>query len=343
MSVPACASLAYTPRDLSLPAGVGVAGISAADVNLDGIPDLVMSGGSSSNDTLVTLLWLNGGGTLAGGFPPGEQPVLTPSIASIDDQQVADFDGDGVPDVAVEGETAADQVNNQSGTLAIHRGRGDGSFDSPPTTFGVPNPDGRNFFAVGDLNGDGKPDIASIASFADSVTVLLNGSVAPTQTTTPSGSNSSSDSPVTPAPSATPPDTTAPALTALGLTNKKFAVGPGATALNARAKLGTKLRFTLSEAARVGIAITRQDRGRRKGSTCAKPTPKLRRAKSCTRSTLKGTLTRTGRPGPNTVTFSGRIGRKALAAGNYKMTLTAVDGAGNKSKRADLSFVIVPR
>jgi hypothetical protein len=39
--------------------------------------------------------------------------------------------------------------------------------------------------------------------------------------------------------------------------------------------------------------------------------------------------------------FSGRSGRKALAPGAYKMTLTAVDASGNKSKALDLSFTIV--
>jgi hypothetical protein len=41
--------------------------------------------------------------------------------------------------------------------------------------------------------------------------------------------------------------------------------------------------------------------------------------------------------------FSGRIGRKALAPGAYKMTVTAVDPAGNKSKALELRFTVVRR
>jgi hypothetical protein len=44
-----------------------------------------------------------------------------------------------------------------------------------------------------------------------------------------------------------------------------------------------------------------------------------------------------------TFTFSGRIGRKALAPGAYKMTLTGVDPAGTKSKALELRFTIVRR
>lgn len=57
--------------------------------------------------------------------------------------------------------------------------------------------------------------------------------------------------------------------------------------------------------------------GRRKGSRCVKPTPALRRAKKCTRYTRAGTLTRASAKGANTVTFSGRIGRKGLRPDRY--------------------------
>jgi hypothetical protein len=255
---------------------------------------------------------------------------------------VADFDGDGHLDVAVVGDTGA-----TTATLGIHLGHGDGSFDSPPQTFAVPggrpdgyNTTGPNRIAVGDLNGDGKPDIASIAQYEGSVTVLLNGSVPPTTT---SGGNNSSN-PVGPGtPGAPPPDKTAPAITALSLSNKKFAVGPAATAITAVAKRGTKLNYTLSEAARVTISITHQAKGWRKRAACVKSPPRHGSAKRCLRSVLNGTLTRTGSTGGNVLVFSGRIGRKALAPGTYKMTLTAVDAARNKSQVRAVGFTVVRR
>ncbi|TML07622.1 MAG: VCBS repeat-containing protein, partial [Actinobacteria bacterium] len=133
---------------------------------------------------------------LGGGFPPGQQSVLTASIPSIEDQHIADFDGDGVGDVVVVGESPG----APSATLAIHRGHGDGSFDSPPVTFPVPggSPDGfntigPNHLAVGDLNADGRPDVVNIAQGDGSVTVLLNGSTPPPPVTPPTSGPTAQD------------------------------------------------------------------------------------------------------------------------------------------------------
>ncbi len=334
LSVPPCSSLSYVDREIPLPADVTLAWISTGDLNGDGTPDLIMTGGPQfSSDRLVTLIWQNAA-DLSGGFPPGQQPVLTPSITGIDDVQVADFDGDGHLDAAVEGYNGEDTT----GTLAVQRGHGDGSFDTPPTTFTIPGGAnvGPNRFAVGDLNGDGRPDVVSIAMDDPSVAVLLNSSPAPPAPVTV-------PTPLPPLPLPGAVDATAPALRQVKLTNRTFAVGSRATALNASTKHGTTVRYTLSEAARVTITITRQDSGRRKGKRCVKPTRKLRRAKRCTRTTRKGTLTRAGALGANAVAFSGRLGKRKLAPGKYQMNLMATDTAGNRSKITKLSFVIVKR
>jgi hypothetical protein len=47
------------------------------------------------------------------------------------------------------------------------------------------------------------------------------------------------------------------------------------------------------------------------------------------------------RAGANTVRFSGRIKRTALANGVYRVKLRAVDRAGNKSRERKTSFAIV--
>jgi hypothetical protein len=41
------------------------------------------------------------------------------------------------------------------------------------------------------------------------------------------------------------------------------------------------------------------------------------------------------------VKFSGRIGKKALKRGSYRLVVTAIDSAGNKSKAKRLSFRVV--
>ena len=70
------------------------------------------------------------------------------------------------------------------------------------------------------------------------------------------------------------------------------------------------------------------------------PTRKLRRAKRCTRSIRKATLTRTGLAGPTPSPSAGASAKK-LTPGNYTMNLIATDTAGNRSKATRLSFVIV--
>jgi hypothetical protein len=60
------------------------------------------------------------------------------------------------------------------------------------------------------------------------------------------------------------------------------------------------------------------------------------------RGTVRGTLVRGSvGPGPSTVAFSGRIGRKALAAGGYTANVTAIDRAGNRSRNGKIKFTIV--
>jgi hypothetical protein len=139
-------------------------------------------------------------------------------------------------------------------------------------------------------------------------------------------------------------DTVAPVLSHLSLTRSVFAVGPKATAIMARKRRGargTTFRFTLSEAAGVKIAIQRAAKGRRNGKRCVKPSPKLRKAKKCTRYAGAGTLTRKGKAGANKVPFSGRIGPRPLPPGRYRAVLRATDAAGNRSKPKTVAFRIV--
>jgi hypothetical protein len=58
-----------------------------------------------------------------------------------------------------------------------------------------------------------------------------------------------------------------------------------------------------------------------------------------------GTLTRSGTAGLNEIRFSGRIGRRALLAGKYRLAATATDAAGNHSQahRATFTILAAPR
>jgi hypothetical protein len=118
---------------------------AVGDFNGDGIPDLAVA---NTTADIVTILLGNGDGTFtastAATSPTGNNPVVI---------SVADFNGDGIPDLAVGNAPLA----GGAGSLTILLGNGDGTFTaaaSPATTSGV------NSIAIADFNGDGKADIA---------------------------------------------------------------------------------------------------------------------------------------------------------------------------------------
>jgi hypothetical protein len=150
------------------------------------------------------------------------------------------------------------------------------------------------------------------------------------------------------APAATKPRVTPvlsrPVLSLVSLTNKRFRVGARGTAVSARkAPVGTRFLFRLAAAATVEIEITRSEAGLRRGHSCVAPTKRLRRAKAkgCTRTVSVGKLTRAKvRAGSDGISFTGRIGLKALAPANYRAALVA-SNAGGSSQRVTLAFTVV--
>lgn len=97
-----------------------------------------------------------------------------------------------------------------------------------------------------------------------------------------------------------PMDTTAPAITKAKIKPKAF-----------KAKSGTKVRFKLSEAAKVSFKAG------------------------------KIKLTKRAKAGKNTFKFKGKKGRKTLKPGTYRLVIQATDAAGNKSKKVKLKFTVL--
>jgi hypothetical protein len=130
-------------------AGVGPLALAVGDFNGDGRTDLAVANNSTANVGSVAILLNNGDGTFGKlvAYPAGVDPT---SLV------VADFNGDGIPDIAASGRS-----------VSVLLGKGSGAFN-PGVGYSPGGP-----VATGDFNGDGKPDIVS-AGLSGSAAVLLN-------------------------------------------------------------------------------------------------------------------------------------------------------------------------
>jgi uncharacterized protein YlxP (DUF503 family) len=143
-------------------------------------------------------------------------------------------------------------------------------------------------------------------------------------------------------------DTVAPVLSGVSLTHARFRVGRAATAIAARAKppaRGTVLRFASSEAGKLSILVERVRPGQQvelHGKRVCKAVRRAVRRGRCTAYAKAATLTRAIRAGRGSVALSGRIGRRPLAPGGYRLTITVRDAAGNVAKATRRTFSILP-
>jgi FG-GAP-like repeat/FG-GAP repeat len=101
---------------------------------------------------------------------------------------VADFNGDGYPDLAIAAETST----TSPGSILIELGNGDGTFQSPVAYSA--GAECLSELIVGDFNSDGKPDLAVLESCGTSATAAVlinngNGTFQTAQLTTISGSS----------------------------------------------------------------------------------------------------------------------------------------------------------
>jgi len=144
---------------IELSAGTSAAGIAAVDIDGDGKLDLVIGGGYGSSISVFRNTSTSG----AISFAPGVtyETGLYPAVVA-----VGDLDGDGKTDMAI--------VNWGSNTVSVFRNTSSiGSVSFAPRvdfTTGT-NPWG---LAIGDLDGDGKLDLAVTNQHSNTVSILRN-------------------------------------------------------------------------------------------------------------------------------------------------------------------------
>jgi hypothetical protein len=131
-------------------------------------------------------------------------------------------------------------------------------------------------------------------------------------------------------------DTTDPRLTRLSVSPKRFKV-------RRRSRTAARIRWRLSERARVTLRIDRARPGFRRGRRCVAGRPRAGRIRRCTRFTRVGSFTRTRQAGRATMRFNGYVRRPALQPGRHRLTAIPRDTAGNRGRARQTSFSVLPR
>jgi hypothetical protein len=137
--------------------GIYARALNTADVDGDGLRDVVELANKNNGNPVVVVLLNKGGGILGKAIT---SQMIAGSGYGGRHVQTADFNGDGKLDVAV----PRFVVGNGTGGVSVAFGNGTGSFGS---SVNYPMAGLTNHLDIGDINGDGKLDIAAGNNYAN--------------------------------------------------------------------------------------------------------------------------------------------------------------------------------
>ncbi|OCR02496.1 hypothetical protein BCD67_01010 [Oscillatoriales cyanobacterium USR001] len=161
----------FAPQ-ITFPTDKRSASVKIGDINGDGKPDLAVA--NFGINSLLLFLNTTPTGATTPTFAPQVNLTISSNSASV---SIGDINGDGKPDLV----TANNGTKNASILLnTTPKGAATPTF-APEVTF--PNGDKSLALTLGDLNGDGKPDLAVANSNGNNASILFN--TTPTGATTP--------------------------------------------------------------------------------------------------------------------------------------------------------------
>jgi hypothetical protein len=117
-------------------------------------------------------------------------------------------------------------------------------------------------------------------------------------------------------------------ISGLSLSPASFLAAPTGAAVIAKAKYGTVIKYSDSQAATTTFTITVSEPGRKQGKSCRKPSHSNRKGKHCTRTVTLGSFTHTDLAGANSLRFTGRLHSHKLAKGAYRLEAIPRNAAG---------------